>query len=406
MKTRSGIHILDSLAPVAASDWDALGAGNPLLSHAFLLALEQTGCAVAQTGWAPCHLTLWQDGVLAAAMPLYLKSHSYGEYVFDWAWAEAYQRHGLDYYPKLLSAVPFTPVTGPRLLARSDAGRARLAAAALDFAASSGVSSLHCLLPTATDATTLASAGMMLRSTVQFHWRNQEFADFDAFLACMNHEKRKKIRQERRKLRDAGIRFRWLRGDQARPADWHFFIGCYNRTYRDHHSTPYLNLAFFERLAETMPENLLLILGDRDGQPVAAAFNVIGQDALYGRYWGATEFHSGLHFETCYYQAIEYCIANRIAVFEGGAQGEHKLARGLMPVRTLSAHWLAQPQFADAVARFLERETRGISDYVDELAGHSPFKHAAPGRTPPPADLDKLAAPGLNHPIRNQKDEP
>jgi uncharacterized protein len=406
MKTRSGIHILDSLAPVAAAEWNALGAGHPLVSHAFLCALEETGCAAPESGWTPCHLTLWRDGALAAAMPLYLKSHSYGEYVFDWAWADAYRRHGLDYYPKLLSAVPFTPVSGPRLLARSDADRARLVQAALEFAANAGVSSLHCLFPTAAEAQALESAGMMLRSTVQFHWRNQGFADFDAFLACMNHEKRKKIRQERRKVGDAGIRFRWLRGDEAQPADWQFFIHCYNRTYREHHSTPYLSLAFFERLAETMPANLLLILGYRDSQPVAAAFNIIGGDALYGRYWGATEFHSGLHFETCYYQAIEYCIANRIARFEGGAQGEHKLSRGLLPVRTLSAHWLAQPQFADAVAQFLKRETRGIEHYVGELSEHSPFKRGGPAAASPPPELDTLSAPVPRHDNLNHKEEP
>jgi predicted N-acyltransferase len=220
---------------------------------------------------------------------------------------------------------------------------------------------------------------MMLRSTVQFHWRNEGFADFDDFLGRMNHDKRKKIRQERRRLRDAGITFRWLDGAQAQPEDWRFFVECYNRTYRAHHSTPYLNLDFFERLARTMPANLLLVQAWRGDRPVACAFNVFGPQALYGRYWGTREFHSGLHFEVCYYQAIEFCIARGIAVFEGGAQGEHKLARGLQPVRTLSAHWLERPEFADAVGQFLRREARGIEHYVDELAEHSPFKAAQEG---------------------------
>ena len=378
MNTRNGIHVLDSLAPVPASEWDALTGGHPLLCHAFLHALHESGSACADTGWAPYYLGLWNDGVLQAAMPLYLKTHSYGEYVFDWAWADAYQRHGLSYYPKLLCAIPFTPVTGSRLLARDPRHREALAQAALGFARDADLSSLHCLFPTEGEAQTLHAAGMMLRSTVQFHWRNEGYADFDDFLSRMNHDKRKKIRQERRRLRDEGISFRWLRGAEAAPADWRFFVECYNRTYRAHHSTPYLNLDFFERLAQAMPDNLLLILAFRDGEPIASAFNVFGSEALYGRYWGTREFHSGLHFEVCYYQAIEFCIANRIPAFEGGAQGEHKLARGLMPVRTSSAHWLARPEFSDAVAQFLQRETRGIEHYVDELADHSPFKDAGP----------------------------
>jgi len=376
MKTRSGIQVVDSLASIPASDWDALAGNHPLLSHTFLHALHESGCATAETGWAPCHLTLWRDSRLAAAMPLYLKSHSYGEYVFDWAWADAYQRHGLRYYPKLLNAVPFTPVTGPRLLATSEADRGALLEAALKFARDTGVSSLHCLFPAPGEVAAFASAGLMLRASVQFHWRNEGFSDFEDFLARMNHDKRKKIRQERRKVRDAGIEFRWLRAAEATDADWRFFVECYKRTYRAHHSSPYLNLEFFLRLAQAMPGRLLLILGYRDGLPVASAFNIIGDDTLYGRYWGTKEFHSGLHFETCYYQAIEFCIAEKIGYFEGGAQGEHKLARGLLPQRTVSAHWLAHPEFAEAVTRFLRKEADGIEHYVDELSEHSPFKQA------------------------------
>lgn len=374
MNTRNGVQVFDSLAPIPASEWDALAGGHPLLCHAFLHALHESGSACAETGWTPSHLGMWKDGALQAAMPLYLKTHSYGEYVFDWAWADAYQRHGLSYYPKLLCAIPFMPVTGSRLLARDGAHREVLAKAALALARDADLSSLHCLFPTDEEAQTLEAAGMMLRSTVQFHWRNEGYADFDDFLSRMNHDKRKKIRQERRRLRDAGITFRWLRGSEATSADWRFFVQCYNRTYREHHSTPYLNLEFFERLALTMPDNLLLIFALRDGSPIASAFNVFGREALYGRYWGTREFHSGLHFEVCYYQAIEFCIANRIPSFEGGAQGEHKLARGLLPVRTSSAHWLARPEFSDAVGQFLRREARGIEQYVDELVEHSPFK--------------------------------
>jgi uncharacterized protein len=374
MNTRSGVQVFDSLAPIPASEWDALAGGHPLLCHAFLHALHESGSACAETGWAPSYLGMWKEGVLQAAMPLYLKTHSYGEYVFDWAWADAYQRHGLSYYPKLLCAIPFTPVTGSRLLARDGAHRAVLAEAALAFARDADLSSLHCLFPTDEESGTFEAAGMMLRSTVQFHWRNEGYADFDEFLSRMNHDKRKKIRQERRRLRDAGITFRWVRGNEATAADWRFFVECYNLTYRAHHSTPYLNLEFFERLALAMPDNLLLIFAFRNGSPIASAFNVFGREALYGRYWGTREFHSGLHFEVCYYQAIEFCIANHIPSFEGGAQGEHKLARGLLPVRTASAHWLARPEFADAVSQFLKRENRGIEQYVDELVEHSPFK--------------------------------
>jgi predicted N-acyltransferase len=282
----------------------------------------------------------------------------------------------LRYYPKLLNAVPFTPVTGARLLARNDADRRALVDAALAFAHDTGVSSLHCLFPTPAEVAAFESAGMMLRASVQFHWRNEGFADFEEFLGRMNHDKRKKIRQERRKVREAGVTFRRLRASEATPADWRFFVECYERTYRAHHSTPYLNLDFFLRLARTMPGRLLLIIGYRNGAPMASAFNIIGNDTLYGRYWGAMEFHSGLHFETCYYQAIEFCIAEKLACFEGGAQGEHKLARGLLPQRTVSAHWLAHPEFAEAVTRFLRKETSGIQHYVDELSEHSPFKPA------------------------------
>ncbi len=374
MTQRSGIHILDSLGSIAPAQWDALAGDHPFVSHAFLHTLQETGCTGKDTGWQPCHLTLWKNGALAAAMPLYEKTHSYGEYVFDWAWADAYHRHGLNYYPKLVCASPFTPVCGPRVLAGSLADRRLLIDTALACARDSGASSLHCLFPDQESAQALHSAGMMMRSSVQFHWQNEGFPHFEAFLARMNHDKRKKVRQERRKVESAGIVYRWASGTEASPADWRFFIECYNRTYREHHSSPYLNLDFFLRLTVAMPENLLLIIGERDGTPVACALNVLGNNTLYGRYWGSREFISGLHFETCYYQAIEFCIARGIARFEGGAQGEHKLARGLLPVATVSGHWLAHPEFATAVSRFLERETRGIGQYVSELEDHSPFK--------------------------------
>ena len=376
------VDIVSTLADIDPAQWNRLAGGNPFLRHEFLHALHETGCACEETGWAPRYLVAWEknrNNHLAGAMPLYVKSHSRGEYVFDWAWADAYQRHGLEYYPKLLSAIPFTPVTGPRILAKSDAVAESLAAHVLEVARDSNASSLHCLFPTSAQAALLAGKGMMLRHGVQFHWVNEGDASFDQYLARMNHTKRKKIKQERRRVREAGITFRWLEGAAISGEDWAFFARCYTRTYREHRNTPYLNLDFFQRIGKTMPQNLLLVVAERNGNPIAASFNMVGANHLYGRYWGAIEHHPMLHFETCYYQVLEYCIARGIAVFEGGAQGEHKMARGLMPVQTCSAHWLAQPQFAAAVEAFLVREKKGIAGYLDELQEHTPFTHAHTG---------------------------
>ena len=376
MSARDRIEVVDSLAGVPAGEWDALSSGHPFVTHAFLTALEATGCVGAGSGWSPCHLVLRRAGRVHAAMPLYLKAHSYGEYVFDWAWAEAYERNGLRYYPKLVSAVPFTPVTGPRLLAPDPASAERLVRAAVAFAEQNELSSLHCLFPTEPEAQLLQEAGLLLRHTVQFHWRNEGYGNFEEFLSRMNHDKRKKIRQERKKLDTLGIRFARFTGSEAGEARWRFFYDCYRRTYRSHHSSPYLNLEFFLQLSRLMPERLLLCIALRDGEPIASSLCVRGDGALYGRYWGTREYQPGLHFECCYYQPIEHCIEQGIEYFEGGAQGEHKLARGLLPTRTVSAHWLAHPQFFDAVADFLKRERRGIDHYVDELGEHSPFKSA------------------------------
>jgi predicted N-acyltransferase len=374
MKPTPTIEVVDSIAAVAAGDWNRLAGGQPLLSHAFLNALHETGCASAATGWAPCYLLLRDAGVLAGAMPLYLKSHSYGEYVFDWAWASAYRRHGLEYYPKLVSAIPFTPVTGPRLLAHTQEQRALLIQTALDLAHETQASSLHCLFPTSVQMTELSAANLLTRDGVQFHWQNAGYADFDGFLATMSHDRRKKIRQERRRVRDAGITFEWIEGAAIDDALWQFFYSCYAETYRQHASTPYLNPDFFRALGKTMPQHLLLVVGFHGGRPVAASFNIHDGHRLWGRYWGALEYHSGLHFETCFYQVIEFCIARGLHVFEGGAQGEHKIARGLLPTPTHSAHWLAHPQFAAAVETFLQQESAGIAGYIDELSERSPFK--------------------------------
>jgi uncharacterized protein len=372
------VEVRDTLAGVDPAAWNALSGGHPFLRHEFLHALQETGCTGESAGWAPCHLTLWQERSLVGAMPLYRKAHSYGEYVFDWAWADAYHRHGLEYYPKLLSAVPFSPVTGPRLLARDRATRSALVRAALQIA--QDASSLHVLFPPEAEAEELQAHGMLLRRSVQFHWENRGYATFEQFLSELASAKRKKIRQERRRVHEAGVTFRRLVGAEIGDEHWSFFTRCYNATYRAHRSTPYLNLAFFRRLGATLPGHVLLILAEREGKPVAAALNVFSEATLWGRYWGSVVQLPMLHFETCYYQALEFCIERGIRAFEGGAQGEHKLARGFLPVQTLSAHWLKHPRFADAVADFLEREASGISRYVDELAEHSPFR-ADPPRT-------------------------
>jgi predicted N-acyltransferase len=368
------LRILDSLAGVDAAHWDALAGGNPTLRHAFLDSLHESGCASAEAGWAPQYLTAWDGARLVGAVPLYVKSNSYGEFVFDWAWAEAHERHGLAYYPKLVAAVPFTPATGARLLAVDARVRELLARSLLHTAQAAPVSSLHVLFPSADDAQALRAVGMLERSSVQFHWRNAGYATFDDFLGALSHDKRKKIRQERRRVAAEGVTLRRLTGGEARPGDWDFFHACYRRTYRAHRSTPYLTRAFFGMIAERMPDNVLLVIAERAGKPIAAALDLFGPDALYGRYWGASEYVPGLHFEACYYQGLEFCIERGIALFEGGAQGEHKHARGFLPEATRSFHWLANPAFNRAVDDYLGREGAHISAYVDELNDRSPFK--------------------------------
>jgi predicted N-acyltransferase len=371
---RLSLRTVDSLAAIPAPMWDALVGDRPLLSHAFLHALHETGCAAPETGWIPRYQTAWRDDALVGAMPLYVKQHSYGEYVFDWAWADAYRRHGRRYYPKLVGAVPFTPATGPRLIAADATIRRELLASALASLVDEQLSSLHILFPLPEEAAACATAGMLLRDSVQFHWTNPGYGEFADFLSTMNHAKRKRISQERRKLAASGVRFRRLLGREIKSDDWAFFFRCYTTTYRRHHSTPYLSLAFFERIGATLPDNVLLVLGERDGRPVCAALDVFSRDILWGRYWGALEFISGLHFEACYYQAIEFCIERRIAQFEGGAQGVHKLARGLLPVTTRSAHAIADPDFARAIARFAADERAEVAQAVEELEAASPFK--------------------------------
>jgi predicted N-acyltransferase len=368
------IKIIEDLADIPPAQWDALAGGVPFISHAYLYALQMSGCATAQLGWKAQHLTLWQDNCLLGAMPLYVKSNSYGEHVFDFAWADAYRQNGLRYYPKLVCTVPYTPVTGARLLGGTEEIRRLLLGTALQFAKDIKVSSLHCLFLNETDAQLAQAHGMMCRQDVQFHWRNEGYGNFDDYLDALSRDKRKRINQERRKVREAGITFEFVTGDVATQDQWTFFASCYAHTREMHHSPPALNEDFFQRIGSALPQNTLLVIASHGGKMIASALSIITKDVLYGRSWGTFEFHSGLHFETCYYQAIEFCIAHGIQVFEGGAGGEHKLARGFLPTTTRSAHWLAHPQFARAVENYLHHETDAISKYVDELNERSPFK--------------------------------
>ncbi len=436
------IRVLDSPLQVQAADWNALlaaqpgdGSLNPFMRHEYLAAMLESGSATPQTGWTARFVTLSLGTQLVGACALYLKDHSYGEYVFDHAWANAYHQHGLPYYPKALVAPPFTPVPGPRLLARDAATRTLLVQALLAWCAEEGLSSLHLLFASDEDVTACEEAGLMLRHNVQFHWSNtaptlgtgvsslppegalrlrtgeagsaapageegkgRPFRDFDDFLMSLSQEKRKKIRQERRKVLEAGVNFRWSLGKDISTADWDFFYRCYERTYYEHGNAPYLSRDFFQRMQDTMPENWLLFVAERDGAPIATSLIAVsagktragGQfDAItptrvaYGRYWGALERVDCLHFESCYYQPLQWCMEHGYQRFEGGAQGEHKMARALLPVKTTSAHWLAHPAFADAVERFLEREGEGMAGYMEELERRNPFRQIEPGGNAP-----------------------
>lgn len=381
-------RVCSSPLEVPAESWHALlkheADPSPFMRHEYLAALHLSGCAGPEAGWQAQFVTLWEGDRLCAACPMYLKNHSYGEYVFDWAWANAYSQHGLDYYPKALVAVPFTPVPGARLLAVNTHARAALVQALIEHASQEDLSSLHLLFLNAEDADACKTHGLMLRHTVQFHWQNGgsgvgQYATFEHFLASLQQEKRKKIRQERKKVAEAGVTFRWSRGRDIGPDDWDFFYRCYERTYLEHGNAPYLNRHFFHRMAQTMPENWLLFVAEQAGQPIACSLIAIDPDqgVAYGRYWGALERVDCLHFEACYYQPIAWCIEHGYNRFEGGAQGEHKMARALLPVKTTSAHWLAHPAFADAVERFLVREGQGIDQYVRHLEARSPVKRVS-----------------------------
>ena len=368
-------RFLPSLADVSARDWDALHDGrNPFVTHAFLHGLESQGCLRRDWGWTPHHLTLWEGDTLVAAAPGYLKDNSHGEFVFDHAWAHAYARYGLDYYPKWLCAVPYSPVTGPRLLAQDAAHRKALLTAVRDEVLRLGLSSAHVNFH-AEDEDDAFASDWLPRIDVQYHWRNPgHWRDFNGFLADFDHKHRKNIRQERAKVQRAGVVIRTVHGDEATAADLEAMFGFYLRTFQDYGNSPALTLPFLQHLAQTMPRQLVMFLADHDGRTIAGALCLRGHDTLYGRYWGAEAPLPGLHFETCYYQGIAYCLREGLARFEPGAQGEHKIARGFLPAWVRSRHWIADPEFAGALAHWCDEESQAVRRYARTLQSHSPFK--------------------------------
>jgi len=372
------VQCIVTLADVDPAEWDALIYDrHPLLSHAFLYAMEQHGCLTEASGWIPRYLVIEEQGELIAAMPLYEKTNSWGEFVFDHAWADAYARYGLDYYPKLVSAIPFSPVFGQKLLLKS--GREQqlypvLLDALYQVAEQIGASSAHILFPLGTEQQYFEQQGWLSRHDCQYHWENEDYANFEGFLSRLNHKKRKNIRQERRKIETAGIHFRQLDGHTANSEDWRQFTRFYNSTYERKWGAPIFNQPFFESVAEKLGKRMVLVLADRDDDCIAGALMYRSESVLYGRHWGCSEYHPSLHFETCYYQGIEFCIQEGIRIFEPGAQGEHKIARGFRPVRTHSAHWLKDARFRPAVEQFCEQESRVIRHHIDALKSHDPFK--------------------------------
>ena len=392
------IQVLKSIGDIDATQWNSLlkiqPNPTPFMKHEYLLAMELSKSATPQTGWTPRFITIRLEDTLIGACPLYLKMHSYGEFVFDWSWANAYEQHGLNYYPKALVGVPFTPVPGTRLLAKDEDTRALLAGVVQEWTKHEDLSSAHLLFGAEEDLKACVANAYSLRHTVQFHWQNSNYSDFADFLSGLNQEKRKKIKQERAKVSKAGVGFISKVGTEINDTDWAFFYKCYERTYLEHGNAPYLTPEFFKQMQETMPHNWVLFIASKEnGERIACSLVGISDKAsvqvfesagnsvepqnlqiAYGRYWGALERVDCLHFEACYYQPIEWCIQNGVNRFDGGAQGEHKMARALLPVKTSSAHYLVHPSFASAVDNFLTREEQGIENYMEDLERRTPLK--------------------------------
>ena len=370
---------IHSMTQVDCADWNRLsGDAYPFLRHEFLLALEQSGSVCEQTGWTPAHLLVLDKDELVAFMPLYLKQHSWGEYVFDQQWAQAYQQQGLDYYPKWLTAIPLTPCQGARLVIKAAIDPLVVTETLLTFikrlSEQRGISSWHCLFPDPQQAEQLRSLGLSIREGVQFHWFNRDYRDFNDFLQTLSASKRKMLKRERRRASEQGISLLRINGADVSDLQWQVFFDFYTMTYLKRGTQPYLNLAFFQQIAATMSEQLLLILAVKDDKYVGAALSFVGSDTLYGRYWGCYEEYNSLHFEACYYQGLDYCIEKGLKRFDSGAQGEHKISRGFEPITTYSAHWLKDARFATAIGQFLAREQKAMQLYKQDAATYLPFK--------------------------------
>ena len=374
------IETIDSLRAISANEWNALaGDVYPFTRYEFLIALENNGAVGKEFGWLPYIILAYDDSSLVGALPLYVKFNSYGEFVFDWAWADAYQQNNLRYYPKLVSSIPYTPATGPRLLIQNNSQYQEIANAlvnaALTFAEKSQLSSFHCLFTNQKDTKYFANnPSFMMRLGCQFHWQNKNYISFSDYLAKLTSKKRKQIKRERRIVQEQEIEFEILNGLEATEQHWDIYHRFYESTFERKSGMPTLSNSFFKEIARTMPENIVLVMAKYQDQYVASAFNLKGSNTLYGRHWGCSEDFDNLHFEACYYQGLEYCIKNELNYFEPGAQGEHKIARGFMPTKTWSAHWIAHPQFRESISNFLNHETQGMLQYIDELNEHSPFK--------------------------------
>ncbi len=373
------VKLINSMTQVDCADWNRLvGDAYPFLRHEFLLALEESSSICEQTGWGPAHLLVMNADELVALMPQYLKQHSWGEYVFDHQWAQAYQQQGIHYYPKWLCAIPFTPCQGSRIVCLDPADQVKVMRVLLAFiklhSQQQNISSWHCLFPEPQQAEQLKESGLSIREGVQFHWFNKGYRDFNDFLGTMNASKRKMLKRERRRVSEQGISLLQIAGDEVSEQQWQIFYRFYAMTYLKRSSQPYLNLAFFQQIAATMGNFLLLILAFKDDNPIAAALSFVGADTLYGRYWGCYEEYNSLHFEACYYQGLDYCIEHGLKRFDSGAQGEHKISRGFEPVTTYSAHWIKDPGFAKAIDHFLVREQQYMQNYKQDAATYLPFK--------------------------------
>ncbi|MEY5134704.1 MAG: hypothetical protein RL709_399 [Pseudomonadota bacterium] len=368
------LEFQSSFKNINQKEWNDLTKSNPFLRLEFFQSLEASKSIGEGTGWHPFPAIVIDQGSLVGALPIFLKEHSYGEYVFDWSWAEAYQKYGKNYYPKIASCIPFTPATGPRIFGLDLSIKKNIVVQIEKLAYENKMSSSHILFCNESEKDIFGDPKWMLREGVQFKWFNKNYNNFAEFLSQLSHDKRKKIKQERKKIHDLGLKIKKIKGPEISESDLDFFYACYCNTYQDHHSHPYLTRIFFSLIKESMPENLLLILAYEGDLPVAASFFIYDDKNLYGRYWGSKSFYPGLHFELSYYQGQEFCIENRIVSFEGGAQGEHKLARGFEPFNTFSFHRIFDEKFELAIKDFLRREKTGIDQYTNELNERAPYK--------------------------------